>query len=179
MESIYLKCPVTALLGTDISGDECILVGQGSFISLLKQNQTLLKLKVFTASYVHEILRFGSDILVLGGKSVCLLEVQGGKVIIKSSEEIFQDWIWDALKINNRFFFLTAHNRVIATDEQLNTFQTYGCKEKCILYSGHLESWNGEVCVLAGSVFSEVLIWTRSLKEDQDNSSHESPVLHR
>ena len=175
-----MKCPVTGLLGTYISGEDCILVGQGSFISVLQSNRTLYKLRVFTASYVHSIQQFDAgDILVLGGKSVCLLEVQDENLIIKVSEIIFQDWIWDAVQLKNEYFFITAHNRVICTDERLEIVETYGCEEKCILYAGNLEPWDGGICVLAGSVFSEILVWTRSKKKDRDNPSSESPVLHR
>ena len=88
--------------------------------------------------------------------------------------------MWDCEKVGQSYYLLTAHNTVIKTDQSLVVSGRFGCEEKCILYSGLVvpSTVGGQeeegVCVLAGSVFSKILIW-----EPGKADSSEATVLHR
>jgi len=103
------------------------------------------------------------------------LKIHKSDLEIQISETLLSDWMWDGLKIKDSYYFLTAHNKLIKTDTELQVISVQGCEEKCILYSGVLlpPGEQDGVCVLAGSVFSQVLIWRSRL------DLGDSRVLHR
>ena len=181
IESVYLESPVTGLLGTELAGTDCILVGQGSWIHLLQTDSTVRqRLRVFAGSNVHGIKRFCEEVLVTGGKEVSSLSIKDGNLVIKTGETRLEDWIWDVHKVEDKYYFLTAHNKVLQTDARFGVLNRFGCEEKCILYSGLLQPTSRELCVLAGSVFSEVLIWSLDPRSSPSKeTSEDSPVLHR
>ena len=181
MKSIGLKCPITSLLYFDDEKEEYLLVGQGNSLSLLSKKNELHRLKVFTASKIHQIKEIRtSEFLVCGGKSLAVVNVtEGGRLEIKNYEKIIEDWIWDSWfdPVTEIFHFLTAHNRIIRMRANFETCDSLGCEEKCILYSGLVVPGRDRGgTVLAGSVFSKILVWTFS---EDSSDTLELPVHHR
>ena len=134
-------------------------MGQGHFLHLLHQLQSVSKLQIFTAAKIYKIKHIGNqDYLVLGAKSASIISLnKADEIVIKTQEKHFNDWLWDFCRIGDYFYFLTAHNRVICTELNLEFISNISCQEKCILYSGTLvNSQLNEVTILAGSVFSQV-----------------------
>ena len=96
----------------------------------------------------------------------------------------FPDWIISCLWTGvDRAAVLTAHNRVhlvgLQEDEgEDGDAAAVDCEEKCILYSGLLlQEGNGDVVVLAGTVFREIVIWRGG--GGGGLGSQDRPVLHR
>ena len=176
LTSILLKCPITSVCSLDWKGVTSILVGQGSYVYLCQNGAVHQRLRIFQASAVHSIKSFNDRILVTGGKSVATLECcpASGELKLRDRETCMQDWLWDALWSGDHYYFLTAHNRVVVTDARLRPETVLTCREKCILYSGFLHPARlAGVLVLAGSVFSQILVW------DTTTCTDEARVLHR
>ena len=120
----------------DDAVEDHLLIGQGSYLHILQNKTVIKKIQTFIGSVVHQLRHFTDEVVVLGGKSVMVLSYPS--LDIKQAEISLPDWLWDCLKLGRNYFFLTAHNKVIKTDKQFNILQTFGCEEKCILYSGLL-----------------------------------------
>ena len=154
---------------------------QGSFLyhhQGAEGGKSVSRTRVFTAAYVHTIKQLGDRILIIGGKSVALLKSGQNGLTMNVRERVLDDWVWDCEMADGGYYFLTAHNTVIETDASLMPRKRFGCEEKCILYSGVLvpgQRGEDRTCVLAGSVFSQILIW----EPGGDGNSTEAEVLHR
>ena len=152
---------------------------QGSFLyhhQGAEGGKSVSRTRVFTAAYVHTIKQVGDRILIIGGKSVALLNFGQNGLTNIVRERVLDDWVWDCAMVDGGYYFLTAHNTVIETDASLMPRKRFGCEEKCILYSGILvQHGEGRACVLAGSVFSQILIW----EPGGDGKPSEAEVLHR
>lgn len=143
-------------------------------------------MKVFEGERLHQIY-VNQNVFVKGGKQIAEVIIEGytegsskygHKVNCKILKKVkCNDWIQDILVLSNEeCYVLTAHNVVklwnFNVEERKKNF---GCEEKCILYSGKLIGKRfDDLIVLAGTVFSEVVIWCPA-----SNSDFESPVLHR
>jgi hypothetical protein len=147
--SVHLRVPVTALASCrDANGRPLTLVGEGHFLTALRENSKLAdRIKVFQGAAVHIIRPLAdtnnASLLVIGGKSVARLDLSAtGELAVVVKETVLSDWIWDCAQdgAQSRLLFLTAHNRVIVTDLDFNVGKIFAAEEKCILYSGLLRN---------------------------------------
>ncbi|KAF6215252.1 hypothetical protein GE061_010004 [Apolygus lucorum] len=116
------------------------------------------------------------------GKSICFLwyKIAPSKSRIRLLYTLaVQDWVLDCIWLNGEasIAVLTANNSVISYDLLLNAYtlsSTSYCSERCILYSGKLlgNTWD-DITVLAGTVFSTIMIWTNDWDSTSVNVIHE------
>ncbi|PZC86900.1 hypothetical protein B5X24_HaOG201759 [Helicoverpa armigera] len=102
----------------------------------------------------------GDKILVFGGKQFT--------IVSRASEEYYRvfepivcgDWLHSGIWINeNEVALLTAHNVVQKWDTvTMKLISQHASRDNSILYSGLLLPLHNEVLVMAGTVFSEVII---------------------
>ena len=121
ISSLSLKCPITGLLSTCINNKNYLLVGEGYFLYLISDKLVIDKVQLFTASKVHVIKKVSeNEFLILGGKSVAVIQITSvGDLQIKVKETLLDDWIWDCCTDGAFFYFLTAHNKVYKTNQNL------------------------------------------------------------
>ena len=176
VSSVHLDAAVTALATVPLETGSCLLAGQGHFVKLLEGRSCLDKIEIFSGHKVHQFspvtAQNGVQFLVRGGKSVALIQVQKRRLSVVIQETVFTDWIWDCLSSDrDHVLLLTAHNVVLVVDRCLKLVRQLGCDEKCILYCGLLVPSRDDrsAVVLAGTVFSEVVIWR----------TRDGEVLHR
>jgi len=125
-------------------------------------------------------------VLVFGGKHFSCAQIDSSgsigefmeKLLSRADQKTFhfsvqctlvkqcEDWIFAVKWISHEeVVFLSAHNRVLRarildSDPLIIWSKRTECKEKCILYSGALVDHDtSKVAVLAGTVFSELIIW--------------------
>lgn len=166
-EEILLDVKVTAVLKI---GD-FVLAGVGGNVELYSGSdfRKVGLIRVFQGASVHGLARDHAgqqedvlQVMIWGGKHWAIIDLkdpQRPKFLIP--EQIAEDWILDCCRSSDQLLLLTAHNQVLEQDLDPKSpllRRRFVCDEKCILYSGSLVAGGG--IVLAGTVFSELLVWS-------------------
>ena len=158
---------------------DLVLAGVGGNLEIYSATdfRKLSQSRLFGGASIHGFAAcpsHGSQIVIWGGKHWILIElIKNGDYKIRVPEQTAQDWLHDCQWIDQGSLRqLTAHNQVLVQPlEPVSDPPTkITCEEKCILYSGILV---GQGLVLAGTVFSEIVIWNSTGAES------EAKVLHR
>ena len=175
MESIKLDSSVTAICC--LKGHPgVVLVGVGNLVEVYRSDRIAGSVSVFdsTSASVHGFVESGNSdrVIVFGSKQLEVLRVSNSPDLTLTSIDKLkitcEDWIFAARWTSeDTVLVLTAHNRVIKLEIGANndfeaSSDVVKCEEKCILYSGQIvEDHNpsNEAAVLAGTVFSELVIW--------------------
>jgi hypothetical protein len=148
--SVNLRVPITALASFCLNDVQVTLVGQGRFVLLYHHDLRTAhdRVQVFRGTSVHAIKALADrSLLVTGGKSVARLGLIDGKLSSTADEAVLSDWIWDSGQSGDHLLFLTAHNRVVVANMQLEVKGIYGAEEQCILYSGLLRKLNRNIVI--------------------------------
>ena len=135
-------CPVAAV--ASVQDGLKVILGVGGAIELRStvppgRGRLLSRLRVFVGASVRAIDVMGEDsAIVIAGKQLATVHIQGDELRLNTLARDAGDWIWHGQATSgNRVVLLTAHNRVkvfnLATGE---TERECGCEEKCILYAG-------------------------------------------
>lgn len=144
---------------------DTILCGYGPILrkfSISKEISLVSSQQIFGRNKIHGISTGFDKILVVGGRSFCVIE--DGKPLV---EKAINEWIitGEFLDINT-LVLLTSHNVIYKID--LRTFELVEkihCNEKSILYSGSIRVGENRTVVAAGTVMDGVIIWDLDTKE--------------
>ncbi|XP_047990258.1 WD repeat-containing protein 6 [Leguminivora glycinivorella] len=149
---------------------DVLFAGTGSYTNIfskasLKSVQSLLTLQG-QKIYGFVPSKCGKKILCFGGKQFTVLSFSGsnrerGEICSRLfTPEVCDDWLHSGIWVDDdKVALLTAHNTVQCWDTASQTLLSqHKSKDNSILYSGLLIPLHNEVLVLAGTVFSEVII---------------------
>uniref|UniRef100_A0A146L868 tRNA (34-2'-O)-methyltransferase regulator WDR6 n=1 Tax=Lygus hesperus TaxID=30085 RepID=A0A146L868_LYGHE len=162
--------------------------GIGDTLHIFSRNESgsdwacLISYKICQGQNIYGIEANGKYLVIYGGKSICFLwcRIDQGKPRIRLIYSFtVQDWVLDCIWLSSEtsIAVLTANNAVISYDLLLNKITQHSisyCSERCILYSGKLlgNNWN-DITVLAGTVFSTIMIWSNDWDSSSVNVIHE------
>ncbi|CAB3254243.1 unnamed protein product [Arctia plantaginis] len=160
---------MSSITRTDVTAvifyNKLILAGIGSTLNVFDKQSTKLqqRLQVLHGQKIYGIVpsKFKSEIIVFGGKQFTVLSVDENEVLIKKFEAVVcDDWLHSALWVyGDVIAVLTAHNVVQKWNTTtLELISQHASKDNSILYSGLLVPLKDDILVMAGTVFSEVII---------------------
>ncbi|CAD0201984.1 unnamed protein product [Chrysodeixis includens] len=149
-----------------------VLAGIGSTINLFHKTSTksLQRLCGLNGQKIYGFVpsQYGGEVLVFGGKQFTVVSLsepeqcsEGTDLLRRLFEPIVcDDWLHSAVWVNNDVVaLLTAHNIVQKWDIRSSALiSQHASKDNSILYSGLLLKLEDDVLVMAGTVFSEVII---------------------
>ncbi|XP_058856500.1 WD repeat-containing protein 6-like [Acipenser ruthenus] len=176
MESVLLRCPVTAL---EFLGEDCLLSGEGPVLTVysLGPHRESASRSVLRNYRIHGIRPSpwrqegggGAVLAVFGGKAVRVMELREGPSIADLSPlSELQDWVWDVCWLQDgegsgsgMLAVALAHNAVVLLDPVSGrALREVHCEETCILYSALLvgRSW-ARLALVSGTVFNQLVLW--------------------
>lgn len=166
---------------------DLILAGIGDHLHIFERSKNgvswneSFSTKVFSGQCIHGINHDNElGVIVFGGSSACLLRFRSFQPLCQlSSICLFkvQDWILDSLWLatGKEIAFLTANNSLciynVASD-QPDRRSVAVCEDRCIIYSGQLLLSSNNLIVLAGTVFSTIIIWSSAGADQTKESIH-------
>ncbi|XP_031333055.1 WD repeat-containing protein 6-like isoform X3 [Photinus pyralis] len=157
------------LLRTDVTCLKCcnsyIFAGTGDQIHIFQKTKSIKVIKIFEGVQIFGIAftRSLTKCLVFGENKIAVLECDFLNINFEK-ESLFsvEDWILSAAWTDNDEHIVTVsmHNVVHLWSKEFELIEKKCCQENCILYSSHLVNnlWT-DIIVLAGTVFSQILIW--------------------
>lgn len=164
------------LIRTDVTAvklfKQHILAGIGSNLYVFKQNQPktfIARVNALNGQKIYGLVpsKCLKKILVYGGKQYTVLSIDNIHEDVENQiQTLFEpivcdDWLHSALWIDRdeTVAVLTAHNVVQIWDTTTHSLVRKHCStDNSILYSGLIVPLQGSVLVMAGTVFSEVII---------------------
>nr|CAH7760308.1 unnamed protein product [Callosobruchus chinensis] len=175
--SHFIKTNVTAI---KLYGDYT-LVGVGGYLHVFhkKTSDLLCKAMIFEGEKIYGILPSSTgSLLIYGGRFIKIYKPNEAMTAVSEQvSKVHSDWILDAKWIDDsqKIATVTMHNKLHIWSPNLDIEKEVECEEKCILYSARVcfSSYN-DLLIIAGTVFSEVLLW-----KPTSNTSDESVVLSR
>ncbi|CAR30238.1 tRNA (34-2'-O)-methyltransferase regulator RTT10 [Lachancea thermotolerans CBS 6340] len=164
-----------------------VLAGYGVFVHVYNyESGELVSIsRVFHRNKVHGLAIREKSVLLYGGRSVSLLDIDylWGNADNTRFEKLCHEWVvsGEHSMDGSSVFLLTSYNKVLCCDLSFRVLQTkavYG--ERSILYSGTITVLNQDkVLVNAGTVMDGVLVWDlKTEKTIHHFTDHEGSIFY-
>ncbi|KAI9011675.1 WD40-repeat-containing domain protein [Hyaloraphidium curvatum] len=122
--------------------------------------------------------RAAGELVVFGGRALRLfsLSLNPASLLPTTNATRLEDWICDAVFLDDGIGILTAHNAIHLLSSALEVTRTVR-GEPCLLFSGHLfGSAFDNLRAAAGTAINGILLWSPSQAAPVKLSGHEGPV---
>eukprot|EP00834_Sanchytrium_tribonematis_P003185 NODE_116_length_18347_cov_2.280962.p1 type:complete len:922 gc:universal NODE_116_length_18347_cov_2.280962:11434-14199(+) len=151
---LMIIAPVTCIK----CDEDIVYCGVGSYI--LKYNlHTTQKnyIRIFNHQRIHNIIIYNNNVLINGGRIVCLTDINFKKTIYFEKDS---EWFMDISLRNNEICLLTSNSLSIELDSKLNITSQYKCKSDLSFYSCLID--NNRNRNIGANVFGELTIWDKN-----------------